>query len=200
MLNLEPGQEVLYKNKKWNVLYVWRTSDNVVVQITLVRLEFGDIDGVGVTLRQKRVDASPEEISECKHELTAREYAEKLRQYFGKPEIGELDIKDCFCSERDCKGCAFDTDTNCAAAVVMFDPERALQMIQEAKNKDKPKGKTYREDFFEKFPNAVICSDGTPTFCRCEAYGGKCEVSDYPEEEECVHCWNEVMPETRDEK
>lgn len=200
MLNLETGQEVLYKNEKWNVLYVWRNSDNVVVRISLVRLEFKDVDGVGTTWRQKRVDASPEEISECKHELTAKEYAEKLREYFGKPEIGELDIKDCFCSERDCKGCAFDYDPNCCvAAVVMFDPERALQMIQEVENKDKPKGKTYLEDFREKFPKAGYLATGSPVQCRNNLYfaGAPCSVKPCPN---CCDCWNEVMPEEGNEK
>ena len=82
----------------------------------------------------------------------------------------------------------------------MFDPEGALQMIQEAENKDKPKGKTYLEDFREKFPDCVICSDGTPLCCRCEAYGGNCERKDDPTTKKCVHCWNEVMPEAGDEK
>ena len=194
MLNLETGQEVLYKNEKWNVLYVWRNSDNVVVRISLVRLEFKDVDGVGTTWRQKRVDASPEEISECKHELTAKEYAEKLREYFGIEDPPVTHGK--LCAAVICKECAFyEEPAWCEAAVMLFDPAAGMERIQAQNHKDKPKGKTYLEDFREKFPNCVLCSDGTPTLCRCEAYGGNCEVSDYPEEEECVHCWNEVMPE-----
>ena len=83
---------------------------------------------------------------------------------------------------------------------MLFDPAAGMERIQAQNHKDKPKGKTYLEDFREKFPYCRLCSDGTPALCRCEAYGGNCAVSDYPEDEECVHCWNEVMPKTRDEK
>ena len=135
--------------------------------------------------------------TEAVKELTAKEYAEKLREYFGKPVSGELDIQKRFCSERKCPGCAFDTDTNCAAAVVMFDPERALQMIQEAENRDKrdkPKGKTYREDFFEKFPNADRTAAGLPMPCRNKLYFAAAPCSANPRYN-CDDCWNEVMPE-----
>ena len=130
---------------------------------------------------------------------TAKEYAEKLREYFGKPVSGELDIKDCFCSARNCPGCAFDADPACVAAVVMFDPERALQMIQEVENKDKPKGKTYLEDFREKFPKAGYLATGSPVQCRNNLYfaGAPCSVKPCPN---CCDCWNEVMPEEGNEK
>ena len=194
MLHLETGQEVLYKNEKWNVLYVWRNSDNVVVRISLVRLEFKDVDGVGTTWRQKRVDASPEEISECKHELTAKEYAEKLREYFGIEDPPGTHGK--LCAAVNCKECAFyEEPAWCEAAVMLFDPAAGMERIQAQNHKDKPKGKTYLEDFREKFPNCVLCSDGTPALCRCEAYGGNCERKDDPTTKKCVHCWNEVMPE-----
>lgn len=193
----KPGETVMYGDKECTVLSVCHKDDDVLLELLKVEVDSGYSGEFTMT----RIMVPAICCAKAVKELTAKEYAEKLREYFGKPEIGELDIKDCFCSTRDCPGCAFDFDPNCCvAAVVMFDPERALQMIQEAENKDKPKGKTYLEDFREKFPNCVLCSDGTPALCRCEAYGGNCAVSDYPEDEECVHCWNEVMPEAGDEK
>lgn len=192
-----PGDEVIFCGKICKVLSVCECDG--IRQLEVLEIEI-DEDNSG-EFEISRMMLREEMVSLKLPELTAKEYAEKLREYFGKPEIGELDIQVFFCSERPCKECAFNPGPGrCAAAVCMFDPERALQMIQEAENKDKPKGKTYLEDFREKFPSCVLCSDGTPALCRCEAYGGNCAVSDYPEDEECVHCWNEVMPEAGDEK
>lgn len=56
---------------------------------------------------------------------------------------------------------------------------------------EKPKRKTYLEDFLEKFPNAPMESEGEPAACRRGIYSGgpmSCRM-------ECRECWNEVMPE-----
>ena len=138
-------------------------------------------------------------IPENKMPMTAKEYAEKLRRYFGKPETGELNIEACFCDERNCPGCAFDADPHCAAAVCMFDPERALQMIREAENKNKPKRKTYLEDFREKMPNAYIDPNfGTPAACRKRMYYHEIDDLKCGRNHECSKCWNEEMPEVSD--
>ena len=203
MLNLETGQEVLYKNEKWNVLYVWRNSENVVVRITLGKLKFTDIDGAGTTWGLKRVDASPEEISECKHELTAKEYAEKLREMFGVKleavdNFADLDI----CNGVNCQECPFDEKRlkaagyhgNCAALMV-YHPELAVKLMDEWQaEKNKPKGKTYREDFFEKFPNADRTAAGLPMPCRNKLYfaAAPCSANS---RYNCDDCWKEVMPE-----
>lgn len=128
--------------------------------------------------------------------MTAKEYAEKLRAYFGKPVNGELDIKECFCSTRNCPGCAFDDEPHCVAAVCMFDPERALQMIREAENKNKPKGKTYLQDFMEKMPNARIAEGNSmPYICVKNVYGVEVGSANNCAEAHCEKCWNEEMPE-----
>ena len=137
-----------------------------------------------------------DEIEEIPHELTAKEYAEKLRRYFGKPEIGELDIQVLFCGERTCEGCAFNPGPGrCAAAVCMFDPDRALQMIQEAENKSKPKGKTYLQDFVEKLPRTVIGQGGIPFVCLKSVYGEEASADDVCKAGDCKKCWNQKMPE-----
>ena len=182
------GKKVKYRDETWEVVHVTEDRRVVIVQI-----------GVDVKMGAIRVDpvavmVDLDEIEEIPHELTAKEYAEKLREYFGKLVSGELDIKDCFCSARNCPGCAFDADPDCVAAVVMFDPERALQMIQEAENKNKPKGKTYREDFFEKFPNADRTAAGLPMPCRNKLYFAAAPCSANPRYN-CDDCWNEEMPE-----
>lgn len=65
--------------------------------------------------------------------------------------------------------------------------------------------KTYLEDFFAKFPNALKEDDGMPLACRENVYGtfhyGSEKVplcylfDDDCEEQMCTKCWNEVMPE-----
>ena len=47
--------------------------------------------------------------------------------------------------------------------------------------------KTYAMDFFEKFPDAPIESNGVPTACWKYVYGdGKCCASNHA----CTECWN----------
>lgn len=204
MLNLETGQEVLYKNKKWNVLYVWRNSENVVVRITLGRLEFTDIDGEVTTWGVKRVDASPKEISECKHELTAKEYAEKLREMFGVKleavdNFADLDI----CNGVNCQECPFDEKRlkaagyhgNCAA-LMAYHPELAVKLMDEWQaEKNKPKGKTYLQDFLEKLPRTAIGQGGIPFICLKNVYGEEASADDVCKEGNCKKCWDQKMPE-----
>nr|DAT25420.1 MAG TPA: hypothetical protein [Caudoviricetes sp.] len=60
--------------------------------------------------------------------------------------------------------------------------EEAVEILQKWSN-EHPK-KTYEQDFFEKFPKAQVCSDGSPFVCRKRIYGGECPVL------ECDECWN----------
>ena len=205
MLNLETGQEVLYKNEKWNVLYVWRNSENVVVRITLGGLKFTDIDGEGTTWGLKRVDASPEEISECKHELTAKEYAEKLREVFWTA-ARELDPCEemASCDGMKCKECPFSQERREAVgysggcdALTWYYPDLAVKLMDEWQaEKSKPKGKTYLQDFMEKMPNARVTEEGgMPYICVKNVYGAEAGSANNCAEAHCEKCWNEAMPE-----
>lgn len=205
MLNLKTGQEVLYKNEKWNVLYVWRNSENVVVRITLGGLKFTDIDGEGTTWGLKRVDASPEEISECKHELTAKEYAEKLREVFWTA-ARELDPCEemALCDGTKCKECPFSRERREAVgysggcdALTWYYPDLAVKLMDEWQaEKSKPKGKTYLQDFMEKMPNARVTEeDGMPYICVKNVYGVEAGSANNCAEAHCEKCWNEAMPE-----
>lgn len=64
----------------------------------------------------------------------------------------------------------------------------AIEALQ--KWSDEHPRKTYAQDFFEKFPSALsaLKSGDIPSICRCQVYGGKCELGF-----ECIECWNEPM-------
>lgn len=49
--------------------------------------------------------------------------------------------------------------------------------------------KTRQMDFMEKFPNAMICDDGTPKAC-CKHLG---YTMDCPTRSSCKECWNEPL-------
>ena len=49
--------------------------------------------------------------------------------------------------------------------------------------------KTYAQDFFEKFPNAVKFNNGQPMYCRANIYGDKPECH----KGGCEECWNTIM-------
>lgn len=72
------------------------------------------------------------------------------------------------------------------------DVKTAIETVQKWSN-EHPK-KTYAQDFFEKFPKAQGCSDGSPFVCRKRIYGGIpsiLENCDYTGA--CYKCWNEPM-------
>lgn len=72
------------------------------------------------------------------------------------------------------------------------DATKLIEAIQ--KWSDEHPKKTYVQDFFEKFPDAQSCSDGSPFVCRERIYGGihsTLENCDYTGA--CYRCWNEPL-------
>lgn len=70
-------------------------------------------------------------------------------------------------------------------------PERAVEIVQQWSD-DHPL-KTYKEDFYEKFPTARKSYNECPPACRYNIYGDEgngCVCKS------CTECWNEPMPET----
>lgn len=66
---------------------------------------------------------------------------------------------------------------------------------------DEHPGKTYAQDFFEKFPKANPDKEGVPWICRANCYGGSCQYSAAAGAgpESCKDCWNEEMEAADDE-
>lgn len=69
-------------------------------------------------------------------------------------------------------------------------PDKAVAIVQ--KWSDEHPQKTYKDDFFEKFPKAMKDKDGTPKYCLKRLYGLEKECNKLSD---CYKCWNEVMPE-----
>lgn len=71
-------------------------------------------------------------------------------------------------------------------------PEKAIEIVQQWS--DKHLQKTYKEDFFEKFPNAERVEKGYPIIAfPCRLYPqlkSTCNDSIY-----CSDCWDKVMEE-----
>lgn len=54
--------------------------------------------------------------------------------------------------------------------------------------------KTYADDFFEHFPNALKHHENYPRACRQYIYGGECNIKT------CLACWNQPYEESEDEE
>ena len=83
---------------------------------------------------------------------------------------------------------------------MLYQPDLAVKMMDEWQAKrDKPKRKTYLEDFREKMPNAYIDPNfGIPAACRKRLYYHETDDLKCEWEDECSKCWNEEMPEVSD--
>lgn len=54
--------------------------------------------------------------------------------------------------------------------------------------------KTYKDDFFEHFPNALKHHENYPRACRQYIYGGECNIKT------CLACWNQPYEESEDKE
>lgn len=83
----------------------------------------------------------------------------------------------------------------CEDALIKLCVEDATKLVEIIQKwSDEHPKKTYAQDFFEKFPKAQSCSDGSPFVCRERIYGGirsTLENCDYTGA--CYRCWNEPL-------
>ena len=86
-----------------------------------------------------------------------------------------------FCKDMTCNNCNLNNNHYCTFRVDSPDDW----------NISKPK--TYKEDFLEKFPNAVINDCDTLAACRALIYDGAVYCTN--RELNCDKCWNEIMEE-----
>lgn len=99
----------------------------------------------------------------------------------------------CNCySEELCAGCPRKEEPSCDSST-MSDEELAKIISDVEKwSKEHPQ-RTRLEDFKEKYPHAMMETDGTPTIC-CIDLGYRQYDCD-PLKENCVDCWNMPVEE-----
>lgn len=195
------GKKVRYRDETWEVVHVTEDRRVVIVRIGVdVKMGAIRVDPVAVM-----VNLDEDEIEEIPHELTAKEYAEKLREVFWTA-ARELDPCEemASCDGMKCKECPFSQERREAVgysggcdALTWYYPDLAVKLMDEWQaEKSKPKGKTYLQDFIEKHPNARIYErDGLPYICVKNVYGVEAGSANNCAEAHCEKCWNEAMPE-----
>ena len=90
-------------------------------------------------------------------------------------------------SNENCRGCPRETEPICG--ITDLGPEGIKKLINDVDqwSKEHPQ-RTRLEDFKEKYPHAMMETDGTPTIC-CIDLGYRQYDCD-PLKENCVDCWN----------
>lgn len=88
-------------------------------------------------------------------------------------------------------------DMVCNAFITNF-PDEANDMILTWVEEEEKKNrvKTYKDDFYEKFPKAPKYEGKHPDVCRIHLYGGECNYSIY----KCEACWNQPYEESEDKE
>lgn len=89
-------------------------------------------------------------------------------------------------AQEKCERCPLD-DCCSGDALWVKSPKQAIEIVQKWSDEHPPK--TYMQDFFEKFPNALRMGDNTPKACRKIIYGGDI-CGEYSC---CAECWSEPM-------
>lgn len=94
-------------------------------------------------------------------------------------------------SYESCRECPLD-ETKCAIADILNSAEDDEKILQTVQNwHDNKPLRTYKEDFFEKFPNAERSDSGEPIVCKALIYRYDKDCSNMT----CDECWNEPMEE-----
>lgn len=194
------GKKVKYCDETWEVVHVTEERRAVIVRIAVNE----KMAVVRVDPRVVMVDL--DEIEEIPHEMTAKEYAEKLKAVFGNETTYSF-ARACICRDMPCRACPLNAayrqkvgfDKDCST-LILYHPDLAAKMMEKWQDKrDKPKRKTYLEDFREKMTNAYIDPNfGTPLACRKRMYYHEIDDLKCGRKDECTKCWNEEMPEVSD--
>lgn len=204
MKELNIGMKVMYEGEAWDIIHV-STKDEGGAKVVLGRLATRETE-TGINVAPVTSVAMENEITEIAHEMTAKEYAEKLKAVFGNVE--KTDSGEEFpCQGMNCADCPFYLERRRSAGydggctgMMLYHPDLALKLMEEwfaGRNTKKKPRKTYLEDFREKMPNAIVHKNGRPGFCRRRLYNADgvhgCEYGIG-----CDECWNEEMPEVSD--
>lgn len=204
MKELSIGMKVMYEGEAWDILHVF-TKGEGGAKVMLGRLATRETE-TGLNVAPVTSVALENEIEEIAHEMTTKEYMEKLKAVFGN-ETTYSSTRMGICRDMPCMACPLNAacrqkvgfDKGCNT-LILYHPDLAVKMMEEWQDKrDKPKRKTYLEDFREKMPNAYINPNfGTPAACRKRMYYHEIDDLKCGQKDECQKCWNEEMPEVSD--
>lgn len=100
------------------------------------------------------------------------------------------------CKKADCSGCVFYNNRPCPTEFFQCDgdipnPDGAIKFVQQWS--DAHPQKTYKEDFFLRFPNALKNKNGYPQVSPCNIYKECCD--NICDNYSCANCWDKVMEE-----
>lgn len=206
MKELSIGMKVMYEGEAWDIIHVFAKGEGGA-KVVLGKLAARKTE-TGIDVAVVTSVALENEIEEIAHEMTAKEYAEKLKAVFGN-EATSSRMSMMPCRGRECRDCPFAEDrrkkegyNGGCIALMLYHPDLVLKLMEEwlaGRNTKKKPGKTYLEDFREKMPNAYIDTKyGTPAACRKRMYYHETDDLKCGRKNECPKCWNEEMPEVSD--
>lgn len=92
-----------------------------------------------------------------------------------------------------CEGCPMIDVWNGACDEALIERTAECEAIIDKWCAEHPQ-KTYKQDFMEKFPNAIII-EGRPIACAHDLYGDVITCAN----QKCKDCWNTVMPDEAEE-
>lgn len=117
------------------------------------------------------------------------EYMKIKRRMTQSSEDGTCSLDCRVCPLSSCKNGYAYNGYNCQKFEMLY-PEKAESAVKKWAE-EHPK-KTIIQDFYEKYPNVMINTDGTPPMCVLSiGYKG----IDNCNHGSCVDCWNQLLPE-----
>lgn len=208
------GEDVVYNNHRWTIESIERDKMHGINPETGARIVEASVKYRLARLRRTPscvfelvwTMAPEEQIESVPHELTAKEYAEKLKAVLGYDNCKNIDgaePEDEVCAGLDlCEKCPFYLENREAVfegsceALMLYHPDLAMKLMDEWQaEKNKPKGKTYLQDFVEKLPRTAIGQGGIPFVCLKNVYGEEASADDVCKAGDCKKCWGQKMPE-----
>ena len=98
------------------------------------------------------------------------------------------------CNTVTCSKCPLRTPYDDCADIVVFHHDKAMEIIQKWSDEHPEEPvKTFADDFFDKFPNALKDENGVPCV-GCPHHFGYCE---YKCDHDCKKCWSRPLSEVK---
>lgn len=106
--------------------------------------------------------------------------------------LEEFDRMCIYYKDKICRGCPREGSPNCIIAAMGKEERAKLIRDVEQWGKEHPK-RTRLQDFLEKYPDALLCEDGTPESC-CKSLG-YCKTCKRDKNGGCTNCWDTPVEE-----